>query len=603
MILLSILLAAGLVSRPYITAADFHSGRYDNRQVHINATIVDAFNDESDPAYVFFVLRNSGDFIYAYIKREFLDCPPEDLVGAEIAPWGVVIPPKRTQINPRRQAQRFYDIPNHEAFVVTRQAPNPYGLPDIDTAADCRPAELALLGRRTAQGTVLAVWNVGKSILIACSNRIVRADLASADPPSVGEHIVAAGRPETDLMQLNLSRAVWRPEPRLPALRPSEATPVSLKDLLTNKNGRRAINRRFRGRLITLTVPVRSAPDNDLSGRFTCGDGTFTVTVDISAGTGERPDLTPGDTVRVTGVAICDVDNCRPSAAFPQVRGYIVVPVSSAGIAVVARAQHPLPKSAWYVFGALLAVLCGIVLWNRSLQRLALKRGRDLAQAEIAHAEADLRTVERTRLAVELHDSISQVLTGVALEIETSQRLAAGPNPNSGPSLSLHLDRARQTLASCRNELRNCLWDLRSDALEESDMNEAVRRTLLPNVKDVDIAVRFNVPRDRLSDNTAHALLRIIRELTVNAVRHGGATHVQVAGTVDGDRLLVSVRDNGRGFNPAAAPGVSEGHFGLEGIRERIGRMSGTFEIESAPGKGTRAVVALAIPAEQELNA
>ena len=596
MTLATLLLAAELIQRPTISAGDFHSGRYDTQQVHINATVIDAFDDESDPAYVFFVLRNSGDFFYAYIVKRFLDVPPEELVGAEIAPWGVVVPPQSDQVKPRRQAQRFLDIPNRQAFVITRPAPDPFGLPDIDTASDCRPAELALLGRRTAHGTVLAVWNAGKSILIDCSNRLVCADLANVPPPAVDERIAAAGLPETDLVQLNLSRAVWKPETDRPAAHPHETTPVELKDLMTDLKGRRAIGHHFHGKSIRFVARILSALDGEPSRRFVCGNGPCSVTVDISALPNEKPDFAPGDTVEVTGVAICDVDNCRPSAAFPQVRGYIVVPPSVKDIVVIARAKHPLPKSVRYAFGALVATLLGIALWNRSLQRLALRRGKELAQAELAQAEADLRTVERTRLAVELHDSLAQNLTGVALEIETVQRLI--PSSPSLPNLFIHLDRAGQTLASCRNELRNCLWDLRSDALEESDMNVAIRRTLLPNVRDVELTVRFNVKRERLTDNTAHTLLRIIRELTINAIRHGGATHVQIAGTIEGDRLLVSVRDNGCGFDPATASGVANGHYGLEGIRERVGRLSGAFVIRSTLGKGTRAVVALSIPAD-----
>ena len=63
--------------------------------------------------------------------------------------------------------------------------------------------------------------------------------------------------------------------------------------------------------------------------------------------------------------------------------------------------------------------------------------------------------------------------------------------------------------------------DAMYQALEEKSMDKAIERTLLPYVNDSRIAVRFNVPRTRLSDNTAHMLLCIIRELVSNAVRHG----------------------------------------------------------------------------------
>jgi signal transduction histidine kinase len=68
---------------------------------------------------------------------------------------------------------------------------------------------------------------------------------------------------------------------------------------------------------------------------------------------------------------------------------------------------------------------------------------------------------------------------------------------------------------------------------------------------------------------------------------------VHVAGEVDARTLRFSVADNGCGFNPATAPDANAGHFGLEGIRERIKRMNGTFELKSAPGNGCIAVITI----------
>ena len=98
--------------------------------------------------------------------------------------------------------------------------------------------------------------------------------------------------------------------------------------------------------------------------------------------------------------------------------------------------------------------------------------------------------------------------------------------------------------------------------------------------------MRFNVPREQLLETTTHAILRIIRELATNAVRHGAAKTIRIAGALENGRLLFSVSDDGRGFDPANHPGVNEGHFGLDGIRDRVSRFDGTLEIESAPGRG-----------------
>ena len=127
-------------------------------------------------------------------------------------------------------------------------------------------------------------------------------------------------------------------------------------------------------------------------------------------------------------------------------------------------------------------------------------------------------------------------------------------------------------------------------------MTEAITRTLEPHAVGVKIAVRFNVPRERLSDSTTHTILHVVRELVVNAIRHGRATEVKVAGECHGDVISFSVRDNGAGFDPAAAPGPAEGHFGLLGIRERLKAHGGTLQIDSAPGAGAKFTIAMSNP-------
>ena len=122
-------------------------------------------------------------------------------------------------------------------------------------------------------------------------------------------------------------------------------------------------------------------------------------------------------------------------------------------------------------------------------------------------------------------------------------------------------------------------------------MNDAVRRTLAPFTDGVDLVVRFNVPRERLSDNTTHALLRIIRELVQNAIRHGHAKNIKVAGCIEDDLLHFSVADDGCGFDPNSCAGVKQGHFGLQGIRERVSQFGGKMHIES--GAGTKATITI----------
>ena len=96
------------------------------------------------------------------------------------------------------------------------------------------------------------------------------------------------------------------------------------------------------------------------------------------------------------------------------------------------------------------------------------------------------------------------------------------------------------------------------------------------------------------------SVLRIIRELVSNALRHGAASSVRIAGTIDGGRLHVSVQDNGSGFDPETRPRSADGHFGLDGIRERLRHFGGAIEIKSSRGSGTKVMFSLCLPEHEK---
>lgn len=126
-------------------------------------------------------------------------------------------------------------------------------------------------------------------------------------------------------------------------------------------------------------------------------------------------------------------------------------------------------------------------------------------------------------------------------------------------------------------------------------MTEVVLRTLAPHVtgSNIDISVQFNAPLRKLSESITHAILRIIRELTINAIRHGKPSHIRIVGEYHDRSVSFSVTDDGVGFDPSSIPGPAQGHFGLAGIRERLAAFNGALTIESRPGRGARCTASL----------
>ena len=192
-----------------------------------------------------------------------------------------------------------------------------------------------------------------------------------------------------------------------------------------------------------------------------------------------------------------------------------------------------------------------------------------------------------SRLAAEIHDSLSQNLSGVAGQIAAVRRALVVKPALAGD----YLERAERMLSSSRTELQRCLFDLRGTALEEANLGEAVRRTVEPLLGSVGLRLRFNVARAKIGDSALHAVLCIVRELVSNSIIHGQAANVRIAGALDEEALRFSVTDDGSGFDVASAPGVAEGHFGLQGIRERLNRLEGTVSFSVVLPHGCSATV------------
>ncbi len=479
--------------------------------------------------------------------------------------------------------------------VVTPVPDDPFDVPQIlndESGIENRQYKSASfvsrMNRRRAEGRVIAVSRGRRLLLKTAAGRLFSADITSGPPPRCGEHVAVVGFPETDLFILNLGKALCRPIPAGSNTVYSvaeEQAPIRLSpDFDMDK-----VLRECYGQVIGLRGTVVTVPsDNqDTSSIFGLACGNRLIPVDASACPSALNGIPPGSMVDVSGVCLINTTNWNPLDPFPRINGFTLVLREPKDV-------RALSTPSWWTAGRLLVLvavlvlaLLAIVLWNRTLHHLVERRGRQLYRTEIAKAEAELRVSERTRLAVELHDSISQTLTGVSFQIDAAQQTL----PKDATAASRFLNVARRTLLSCREELRRCLWDLRSNALELDDFTEALTMAIRPSAGDAKVSVRFAGRRTQLSDTTAHAVLNIARELTVNAVRHGHALRVRIAGEVKDGRVRFSVRDNGCGFDPSHAPGPSEGHFGLQGVRERINRLGGTLHIECAPGGGTEVTV------------
>ena len=559
---------------PLISADEFLSGQYDMTPIRAECIIRDAFRDEINPDYIYLVLLWDGEIIYAaFPADDITDETITSFLGAGIIATGTPIPRLYGQ---REKLGRNLQIQSSNAIVIHRKpATDIFSVPDVTRLEGTDPSELQHRDRHGFSGIVLAVWKKNNVLLLgkgtAGKDELVIARLATDNVPKYGEHIYVSGFPGTDLHHYTLSRAWWTRMREKPAPL-EEAAQSSARTLTTDTEGRPRFRFDMHGRPVKMRGIVRTTVDED--GLFMIENEGLLVPVYASAALEKTAEMGIGCTIEVVGTCVMDIEDWRANSVFPQIHRFLLVTRTPSDIQIVARPPWWTTERILWVIGALLGGIIAILLWNAALSRSAARKGRELYRVQIERVKADLRTEERTRLAVELHDTLAQNLTGVSMQ------LAAG-----------HVEIAEKTLKSCRDDLRDCLWDLRSQALEEPDMTQAILKTLRPHTGVSRVTVRFNVPRGKLSDKTAHALLRSIRELVVNALRHGKATDIKVAGAFEGEHLICSVSDNGCGFDPVSAPGVLQGHFGLQGIRERVNALGGEFTIESKPGQGVKAKI------------
>ena len=416
---------------------------------------------------------------------------------------------------------------------------------------------------------------------------------AGAPSPRVGTHVEVGGFVECDLNNMRLVEAVVRPTGNPPAA-PETPRDLDLGVLLDRAESASRMNADAYGRIIRFRGILNEpgAPANEAR-TLSVRCGARTVPLDVAALRGRLDArLRGGCEVEVSGICSVVFESGHAGALFPEFKGIVVIPRTGEDIRILRLPPWWTPARFAWAVGILLALLSGILLWNAALRRAVIRKSTALLREQVAKLEETLKVDERTRLAAELHDYLAQNLTVV------SYRMSAALNAfrQGRADTAGYLESADRMLRSCRVDLRRCLWDLRSDTLDEPDFSRAVAKAVSPVSGKAAVHVRFGVRRAQLSDSTAHAVLSICRELVSNAVLHGRAETVRIAGEAKDGAINFSVRDDGCGFDPAARPGQAEGHFGLDGIAERVKRLDGSFALESVPGKGTHVRITLSQP-------
>jgi two-component system, NarL family, sensor histidine kinase UhpB len=206
-------------------------------------------------------------------------------------------------------------------------------------------------------------------------------------------------------------------------------------------------------------------------------------------------------------------------------------------------------------------------------------RLREVAARALGAAEE-----ERKRIARELHDETAQMLAALLIRIRVVKAARAPAK------LDALLDDMRTEIGQALEGIRRFARGLRPPALDELGLIPAIEGHVrsLAEISGLHITVEADEVAGELPPEAELATYRIVQEALSNVLRHAQATRAAVRVAREADRLVVTVDDDGRGFDPQRIMSTEGGGLGLFGMNERAGYLGGRVQVTSTPGTGTR---------------
>lgn len=255
--------------------------------------------------------------------------------------------------------------------------------------------------------------------------------------------------------------------------------------------------------------------------------------------------------------------------------------VSFLGIGLYLILEEPgfnaLPLAVRGIYLALIAFLLGY---------MGFFEERTRREMSVLAAEA-MATEERIRVARDLHDGVLQSLTGIGLRLAAVRSLLE-KDPRSAREA---LESVQRLLTLEQRDLRFFIQELKPRPRSQAEVSLAFRVTELVHRIELEWGLRAELRADGLEEPIPEPLAReiynVVREALVNAARHGEASAVRLEVRRDGDRLLISVEDNGRGFpfqGRLSHAALAEGSVGPRNLFERVSSLGGSLDLESGAG-------------------
>ncbi len=513
------------------------------------------------------------------------------LIDSEVMVRGICLP----QFNLRGEMTGMFLKMNGPGDLVVERpgSADPFAVPEVSPAVlrVFDPDSGTSAHRKLLRGVVTLV-EPGSHLYLQGGERGVKVLLAADQSARVGERVEVSGFVEMSPDFAQLFNAMVRGLG--PGERPEPLTldPKSVPGKLSFRTIPPPPG--VHCRLITLRgslLAVESTPSGEYGLWIECKGDYFRASFPGPAPAFRPP--RPGSLVEITGICELLMDRSGPTGTMGVPAGFRIHLRDASDLRVLQEASWWTRSRLWMLAGGAGAALALSLLYTTTLHRLVRKRSAELAGELVRRRSAEVRTEERSRLAEEIHDTMAQSLTGVALQLN-----AATIVRESAPSeLPRHLRLATEVLDFARDEVRRTLRNLHSGLLDTMDLSASLQA--VAGMLDVSGAGRITWESTgtpyRIDPLTAHALLRITQEALTNAVVHGEAGSIRVRLGYEPSAVTLRIEDDGKGCDPANLPGPAEGHLGIDGMRGRARRLGGRFRLSSQPGGDT--IVEVSVPA------
>ena len=255
---------------------------------------------------------------------------------------------------------------------------------------------------------------------------------------------------------------------------------------------------------------------------------------------------------------------------------------SGANLAFVV--QPPFYRRLWFIFLSLaFLTIIGILLYRLRVQRI--------------QSQFDAVLAERARIAREIHDTLAQDFVGVSVQLELASQLLIHADAVAAQQ---QLDRTRDYVRRGLEAARRSIWELRASTAQDTlptrlrRLADQLSHSDQSSHDKLQVAVDIRGTYHPLAPSLESEVLRIAQEALTNVQRHAAAHNASIVLRYQPTRLLLTIADDGQGYQPTDESFVSRGHFGLHGMRERAVEIDGRITIDSVIGQGT--TVTLEVP-------